>query len=208
MQTSYNLTVHLQIAFHGKYLRGSFLQSHLTWQEKEQQTMIYSSDYRSVAILHYSAAFDGLNVFPLQDMGTQHHSQTAGRPSALFTPWSASPSPFYSSLLWCNGSWYLAHGGRSRTSTHTGACPSHWWPLFMPLCSPCWPSLASSLSLLPSSRRWKKTGTSWSPSTSASFRSAPLASETTCPERLPIRSSGSSTKWASLVSVAFESVSS
>lgn len=136
----------------------------------------------------------------VQDMVTQHLCQMVGRPSALSTPWLASPSPSSSSLPWCKGSWCLAHGGRSCISTRAGACPSHWWPSFTPLCSPCWPSLASSSSPPPSSQRWRRTGTSWSPSTSASFPWAPSALETMYPERPLIRGSGSSTKWASLVS--------
>lgn len=133
-------------------------------------------------------------------MVTQHHCQMAGRPSALSTQWLASPSPSSSSLPWCKGSWCSARGGPLCTSTRAGAFPSHWWPSFTPLCSPRWPSLASSSSPLPSSHRWRRTGTSWSPSTSALFPSAPSAWGTTYPERPLIRSSGSSTKWASLVS--------
>lgn len=136
----------------------------------------------------------------LQVMVTQHLCQMAGRPSASSIQWSASPSPSSSSLLWCKGSWCSAHAGRSCTSTHAGACPSRWWPSSMPLCSPHWPSPASSSSLPPSSPRWRRTGTSWSPSTSASFPSAPSDWETTYLERQLIRSSGSSTKWALLVS--------
>lgn len=136
----------------------------------------------------------------LQDMVIQHHCQMAARPSALSTLWLASPSPSFSSLLWCKGSWCSAHGGRSCTSIHAGACPNLWWQSFMPLCSPCCQSLASSSSPPPSSQPWRRTGTSWSPSTSASFRSAPSAWEITYLERLLIRGSGSSTKWASPVS--------
>lgn len=136
-------------------------------------------------------------------MVTQHRSLMAVRPFASSTLWSASPSLSSSSRLWCKGSWCSAHGGQSCTSTHTGACPSHWWPSFMQLCSPCWPSLASSSSLLPSSQHWRRTGTSWSPSTSASFPSAPSAWEITYLERPWIRGSGSSTKWASLVSAYY-----
>lgn len=119
-----------------------------------------------------------------QDMVTQHHCQMAERPSALSTLPLASPSPSSSSLLRCKGSWYSAHGGQSRTSKGTGASRSHWLPSVMLPCSPCWPSLASSSSPPPSSQRWRGTGTSWSPSTSASFPSAPSAWETTYLEKL------------------------
>lgn len=136
----------------------------------------------------------------LQVMVTQHLCQMAGRPSASSIQWLASPSPSSSSPLWCKGSWCSAHGGRSCTSTYAGACPSRWWPSSTPRCSPRWPSLASSSSPLPSSQRWRRTGTSWSPSTSASFLSAPSAWETMYLERQLIRSSGNSTKWASPVS--------
>lgn len=136
----------------------------------------------------------------LQDMVTQHHCPMAERPSALSTLRLASPSPSSSSPLRCKGSWCSAHGGQSRTSTGNGACQSHWWQSFMLVCSPCWPSLASSSSLPPSSQRWRRTGTSWSPSTSASFPSPQSALETTYLEKPQIRTLGSSTKWASLVS--------
>lgn len=124
----------------------------------------------------------------------------AERPSASSTLQLASPSPSSSSLLRCKGSWCSARGGQSCTSTDSGACQSRWWPLFMLVCSPCWPSLASSSSLPPSSHHWRTTGTSWSPSTSALFPSPPSAWETTYPEKLQIRTIGSSTNWASLVS--------
>lgn len=133
-------------------------------------------------------------------MVTRHHSLMAERRSASSTLQLASPSPSSSSPLRCRGSWCSAHGGQSCTSTDNGVCQSHWWPLFMLVCSPCWPSLASSSSLLPSSRRWRRTGTSWSPSISALSPSPPSAWEITYPEKLQIRTTGSSTNWASLVS--------
>lgn len=136
----------------------------------------------------------------LQVMVTQHHCPMAGRPSASSTQPLASPSPSSSSRLRCRGSWCTAHGGRSRTSTGSGACPSRWWPSSTPACSPYWPSPASSLSPLPSSQGWRRTGTSWSLSTSALSPSLPLAWETTFPGKLQIRGIGSSTKWASQVS--------
>lgn len=141
-----------------------------------------------------------LLCFCLQDMVTQHRYQMVGKASALSTLRLASPSPYFSSLLWCKGSWCTVHGGRSCTSTHAGACPNLLWPLFMPLYSPCLPSLASSSSLLRSSQQWRRTGTSLSLSTSASFHSAPSAWEITYLESPPTRGSGSSTKWESLVS--------
>lgn len=104
----------------------------------------------------------------LQDMATQHRCQMGARPSASCTLSSGSPSPSSSSRLWCRGSWSSVRGAPSCTCTHAGACRSHW---LLPSTPPYWPSSslpASSSSLLPSSRPWRETGTSWSRSTSAS----------------------------------------
>lgn len=136
-------------------------------------------------------------------MVTRHPCPMAGRPSASSTLQSASPSPSSSSPPPCKGSWCSAHGGRSPTSTGSGVCPRQWWASSTPWCSAYWPSASSCLSLLPSSPRWRTTGTSWIPSTSASFRSAPSDWEITSLERQPIRSTGSCIKWSSPVSSSF-----
>lgn len=136
----------------------------------------------------------------LQDTVTRPPCPMAERPSASCTRRLVSPSPSSSSPLPCKGSWCSARGGRSPTSTGTGACRRQWWAWSTPWCSAVWPSASSSSSQLPSSRRWRTTGTSWIPSTSASSRSAQSASEITSPERQRIRSTGSCIKWASLVS--------
>ena len=127
----------------------------------------------SSSFLNYKFNFFSVLFVVPQDMVIQHPCQMAGRPSASSTRWSVSPSHSSSLPLWCKGSWCSARGGPSCTSTRTGASPSHWWPLFTPLSSPRWLSRAFSSSLLPSSPRWRRTGTSWSLSTSASFPSAP-----------------------------------
>lgn len=133
-------------------------------------------------------------------MATRRHSPMAERPSASSTQLLASPSPSSSSRPPCRGSWCTVHGGPSPTSTGSGVCPSRWWPSSTPACSPSWPWPASCSSPPPSSLHWRKTGTSWSLSTSASSLSPPLAWETTSPGRLPTRGSESCTKWASQVS--------
>lgn len=143
-----------------------------------------------------------MSIFSQQDTVTQPLCPMVGRPSASFTLWLAFPLPSSSSPLWCKGSWCSPRGGQSCTYTLAGGCPSHSWPSCTPLCSPCWPSPASSSSPLLFSLRWRRTGTSWSPSTSASSLWAPLVWETTYLERRLTRSSGSSTKWASLVSLS------